>query len=89
MFGGEKRRKASEASLLLASGASVNACSVDRSTPLLSACSRGFAQVAKTLLQHGASAEATLQSDDALRSALKFFRACRVYNACSRRNSWI
>lgn len=68
----------------MAAGASVNDRSVDRSTPLLSACSRGFAHIASKLLQHGANAEAKLHEDDALRSALKFFKACRVYNSCSR-----
>lgn len=70
--------------LLLTSGASVNNKSMDRYTPLLSACARGFSKIAETLLQHGANPDAAHHGDDALRSALKFFQACVVEHSCER-----
>jgi len=70
--------------LLLSAGASVNERSVDRYTPLLSACARGFGKIAETLLNHGADPQATHCSTDALGSALKFFEACVDFGSCER-----
>eukprot|EP00438_Fugacium_kawagutii_P001290 Skav221262 [mRNA] locus=scaffold174:76216:78015:- [translate_table: standard] len=68
--------------LLLTSGASLNSPSRDCYTPLLTACARGFGQIAETLLKYGANPDATYEGADALHSALKFFEAC--VNASSR-----
>eukprot|EP00438_Fugacium_kawagutii_P028945 Skav223610 [mRNA] locus=scaffold1522:45044:46579:- [translate_table: standard] len=68
--------------LLLTSGASLNSPSRDCYTPLLTACARGFGQIAETLLKYGANPDATYEGADALHSALKFFEAC--VNANSR-----
>ncbi|CAK9091378.1 Uncharacterized protein SCF082_LOCUS43056, partial [Durusdinium trenchii] len=70
--------------LLLSGGACVNTPSSDRFTPLLSACSRGFGQIAETLLQHGANPETRRDNDDALRCALEFFKACVDYSSRER-----
>lgn len=61
-------------SWLLSGGASVNQCSSDGCTPLLSACARGLGKAGLILLQHGAKAHETgPNGEDSLTSALKFF----------------
>jgi len=65
------------ASVLMNGGADVNHSSRDGYTPLLSACSRGLAKVARVLLQRGARRHETgPRGSTALEEALAFFRAC-------------
>eukprot|EP00439_Symbiodinium_sp_Y106_P023645 s2090_g2.t3 len=74
------------ASVLMNGGADVNRSSRDGYTPLLSACSRGLAKVAQTLLQRGARRqEVGPRGSTALAEALAFFKACVEYRAYERR----
>jgi len=73
------------ASVLMNGGADVNRSSRDGYTPLLSACSRGLAKVAQTLLQRGARRqEVGPRGSTALAEALAFFKACVEYRAYER-----
>ena len=69
-------------SWLLESGCDVHEQSNDSYTPLLSACSRGLAELAETLLQRGANRfKVSPSGEDAFDCVLGFFAACVEFRA--------